>query len=160
MSDSGANRARPALDGATVERLASVAVALGTGLVLAIAVYLEPSDVGHGTHMQLGLNQCSFLTYCGLPCPMCGATTSFAMMAALRPLTAIWNQPFASLLFGMTLGAFAISSAEVFQPKRRWKRILDRIEPIEHWLAMAFLGLMGASWAWKIALMKGWITFG
>ena len=150
--------ARPVMNAATVERLISIAVALGSGLVLAIAIYLEPSEVGHGTHTQLGLGQCSFLTYSGLPCPMCGATTSFALMAALRPITAIINQPFASLLFGMTVGAFAISSAEAIQPKRRWTRILDRIEPVEHWLAGAFLVLMGLSWLWKIALMEEWIT--
>lgn len=160
MSGTETGRARSVFTAATVERLISLAITLGAGAVLATAIWLEPSQAGHGTHTQLGLNSCSFLTYSGLPCPMCGATTSFALMAALRPITAVLNQPFASLLFVMTVGAFGVSTAELVQPRRRWTRILDRIEPVEHWLAGAFLGLMGASWLWKIALMEGWITLG
>lgn len=150
---------RPVVDGATAERLISVPLALGTATVLGIALWLEPSAIGHGTHTQLGLGSCSFLTWCGYPCPMCGATTSFALMAHLHPIQALLNQPFASLLFLMTLGTLGVSTAEVVQPRRRWSRILDAIEPVETWLALAFLALMGASWAWKVALMEGWISW-
>lgn len=136
-------------DPATLERAVSGAVALGAGAVLALSVWLDPNPVGHGTHLQLGLGQCSFLTWTGHPCPMCGATTSFALMAALRPVEALWNQPFAAVLFLLTLAAFAVSTAEAAWPARRWSRLLTRLEPVEAWLAVAFLALMGAAWAWK-----------
>lgn len=141
--------ARPAISAAVVERAVSGAVSLGTGAVLGLALWLEPSAAGHGTHLQLGLGTCSFLTFTGHPCPMCGATTTFALMASLRPLDALWNQPFAAVLFLMTLFAFGVSLAEVAWPTRRWTRLLTWLEPVEHWLAGAFLLLMAVAWAWK-----------
>lgn len=133
----------------------SAALALGTGTVLGLAMWLEPSASGHSTHTQLGLSECSFLTWTGHPCPMCGATTTFALMAHLRPLEAALNQPFAALLFVLTVWVFGISVAEVVQPRSRWTRLLDWIEPVEAWLAAAFLGFMGLSWMYKIWLMAG-----
>lgn len=134
-------------------RLLSLAFAIPTGAVLAIAAWLEPSPLGHSTHTQLGLNQCSFLTLTGYPCPMCGATTSFTLMAHLRPLDALQNQPFAVLLFLMTLAVFGISVAELLQPRGRWGRLLGRIEPWEGVLAASFLIAMGLGWIYKAVLM-------
>lgn len=153
MSQEDVGRARPILDGARLERLVSVPLAIGTAAVLGVAAWLEPAVEGHGTHLQLGLGQCSFLTLTGQPCPMCGATTSFTLMAELQPITAVINQPFAALLFCMTLLVFGISVAEVIQPRRRWKRLLDAIEPVEQQLAIGFLALMGVSWIYKAWLM-------
>ena len=147
--------ARPALDPAIAVRLASAAVAIGTGTVLGLAIWLEPSAAGHGTHLQLGLGECSFLTLTGQPCPMCGATTTFALMGDLRVVAALINQPFATLLFLLTAGAFGISVAEVVQPRRRWGRLLDWIEPWEGRLAAGFLTFMGVAWIWKIYAMSG-----
>lgn len=48
--------------------------------LLATAVYLTPSSDGFGTHRQLGLAQCSFITFVGVRCPSCGMTTSWAHM--------------------------------------------------------------------------------
>ena len=77
-----------------MSRWVSASLVLGLGVVFALAALLEPSPVGHGTHTQLGLGSCSFLVATGYPCPMCGATTSFALMAHLRPFEALINQPF------------------------------------------------------------------
>ena len=35
-----------------------------------------------GTHQQLGLPPCNFVTLTGYPCPACGMTTSFALLVA------------------------------------------------------------------------------
>ena len=42
---------------------------------------LEPDPRGFGTHTQLGLRPCAFLTATGRLCPSCGMTTSYAWLA-------------------------------------------------------------------------------
>jgi hypothetical protein len=54
-----------------------VAAAFLAGL-LVVARRLEPDPRGFGTHIQLGLRPCAFLTVTGRLCPTCGMTTSFA----------------------------------------------------------------------------------
>jgi hypothetical protein len=129
---------------------------VGLGAVLALSVWLEPAIAGHGTHLQLGLNTCSFMKLTGQPCPMCGATTTFALMSDLRPIAALINQPFAALLYLLTWGAFGLSVAEVFDPRDRWNRLLAWIEPMEARLAVGFLTLMALSWIWKAAALGAW----
>ncbi len=136
------------------ERALSGVVALGTGVVLGLAVWLEPAVAGHSTHTQLGLSPCTFLSFTGYPCPMCGATTTFALMADLRPLAALSNQPFAAFLFVSTVGAFGVSLAEVLQPRGRWGRIGALLAPIEGRLAVGFLAFMALGWVYKIVAMS------
>jgi hypothetical protein len=78
------------------------AVALG---VLAIARVLEPDPSGTGTHLQLGLPPCAFLSLSGLPCPTCGLTTSFAYMARLEITHAFAVHAIGPLLFTLTLAS-------------------------------------------------------
>jgi hypothetical protein len=134
-------------------RLIPSALVLGTGGVLAVAAWLEPAAQGHATHLQLGLNPCSILSATGYPCPMCGATTTFALWAHGRPIDGLLNQPFATLLFWMTVGTFAISMAEILQPRRRWERILAWVGPRELPLVGAFVAILTISWIYKTALM-------
>lgn len=134
-------------------RVIPVVLALGTGTVLAVAAWLTPNPEGHATHLQLGLNPCTILSVTGYPCPVCGATTTFSLWAHFRPIEGFWNQPFASLLFWMTVGTFSISAAEILQPRRRWERLLAILAPYEMRLVAAFLAIMLASWAYKVVLM-------
>lgn len=48
--------------------------------LLITARWLSPSPSGLGTHLQLGLPPCAFLTITSVPCPSCGLTTAFAYM--------------------------------------------------------------------------------
>lgn len=136
-------------------RLASLGVACGIFVIFGLSALLVPAADGHGTHTQLGLGDCSFLSLTDQPCPMCGATTSFALMAHLRPLDALVNQPFAVLLFLMAAAGFGIAVAEVLDPRQRWARLSRWLEPREGWLALAFLGLMGLGWIYKVVQMGG-----
>lgn len=136
-------------------RLISLAVVIPTGSVLALAAWLEPSPDGHSTHTQLGLARCSFLTLTGHPCPMCGATTTFALMAHLRPVEAALNQPFAALLFGVTLASFAIGVAELARPVGRWERLATALRPWEGGIAAGGLVLMAMGWIYKAWRMAG-----
>ena len=134
-------------------RIISLALFLGTGTVLAIAMWLTPAPEGHGTHLQLGLYQCTFLTATGYPCPVCGATTTFTLWAHLHPLLGIINQPFASALFLLTAGTFGVSTVELVSPRGRWDKILHFVDVYELRLAVGFLVLMCGSWLYKTWLM-------
>ena len=137
----------------TISRLVSVPVVLGAGAVLALALYLDPSPLGHSTHTQLGLNTCTFLALTGQPCPMCGMTTTFSLMAHLQPLQALVNQPFGVVLFSMTAFVFGTSAAEVILPRDRWRRLGRFLAPYEGTLATIFLIGMGVGWVYKMVMM-------
>lgn len=67
-------------------RLLLVLMAIGLMAVFAIAVWIEPyrSDGAArtmSTHMQLGLPPCSMESLVGKPCPACGMTTAFSLLA-------------------------------------------------------------------------------
>jgi hypothetical protein len=135
-------------------RVASMGIVFGTGAVLGVAAWLTPADGGHATHLQLGLGRCTFLTLTGVPCPMCGMTTTFSLLAHLHPLVAIRTQPFGVVLFAMTVSAFAIAVSEVVYPTDRWRRLWKTVEPYENMLATLFLLGMGVGWMWKILVMR------
>lgn len=87
-------------------RILAAAGCLACGGVLALASWLTPSPTGEGTHTQLGLPPCGWVTAFGRPCPTCGMTTSFARAAHGQPLGAFRAQPFGLLLALGTAGAF------------------------------------------------------
>jgi len=138
-------------------RAMSLSLALSSLTALGIARWLTPSATGHGTHMELGLGQCTILSLTGWPCPMCGCTTSWALMAHGHPLSAFWNQPFGSLLFFVCVGVLAISTAEVVQPRARWSRLSRALAPWDPWIGGGALLLMFLGWIWKVALMRPWM---
>ncbi|MFO0845235.1 MAG: DUF2752 domain-containing protein [Gemmataceae bacterium] len=64
--------------------LAGVVLALTA--VFAVAAWLNPYEADGtarriATHQQLGLPPCTFAVVTGVPCPACGMTTSFALLA-------------------------------------------------------------------------------
>jgi hypothetical protein len=66
-------------------------IVVGTGLLalLAIAVYLPPSERGYGTHQKLGLPPCSFQQLFGTRCPSCGMTTAWSNTVRGRLIAAV-----------------------------------------------------------------------
>lgn len=137
-----------------VDRAISAAIGLPSLAVLGAARWVTPSPLGHSTHLQLGLGRCSFLAATGYPCPMCGMTTTFAHMAHLEPVQAVVTQPFGVFLFLGTAGLFAVSVAELVQPRGRWRRIAAWLAPYEAVLSILFLVAMGLGWAYKVAVMR------
>ncbi len=132
-------------------RWMNAGVALGALAVLAVARWLDPSPLGHATHTQLGLPGCSFLTVTGVPCPMCGATTTWSLLAHGRILEGVVNQPFGAFLFVVTVGVIGVAGAEAIQPRGRWKQLESGIRPVEPQVAIGILLAMMAGWIWKIA---------
>ena len=75
MSDSS-SQSRRALT--RTQRLLTVLLGAGIMVVFGIAAWLTPDPRGFGTHRQLGMPPCTFLTLTGVNCPHCGLTTSFS----------------------------------------------------------------------------------
>ena len=135
-------------------RASSAFVFVCSVAVLVLAAWLTPDPSGVGTHTQLGLKPCIAVSLLNLPCPMCGMTTTFSLMADLRPFEAFRNQPFGAFLFLVTTGLSVVSGLEIFFPKNRWGAILKWIEVNKSKVLLAFsFGFFGG-WLYKIAIMK------
>lgn len=104
-------------------RLEAVAVLVIAAIVLAIAWMLQPSPDGWGTHEQLFLIPCAFRWLTGLPCPMCGMTTAFALMARGEVLAALGAHVLGPLLYAATwllAGNAAVAFVRGRPPLPRW----------------------------------------
>ncbi len=142
-----------AVPAAVAVRLAGLAVALPTTIVLGLSAWLVPSPDGYGTHQQLGLAGCTMLTLTGWPCPMCGMTTTFTHLAHLHPLQAFLTQPFGLVLFAGTV-IFAVAGwIDVVTARNAVQRVMDRIMRRERFVAILLLGGMLGGWAYKCVKM-------
>ncbi len=116
--------------------------------VLAVAWSLSPAE-RFGTHRQLGLPPCGFLTMTGLPCPSCGMTTAFALVVRGRLLEAARAQPMGAILALVTIAvglACLLAAVTGRYPMINWYRV----NPVRFvwWAAAAFI----LAWAATIAL--------
>ena len=95
-----------------------LAAAAGLSGLLGLARTLEPDPRGYGTHTQLGLRPCSFLTLTGRLCPTCGMTTSFAWMMRGEVVRSWQVNPAGCLLalLSFPLVAWLIASAAANEP--------------------------------------------
>ena len=90
----------------------------GLAGLLVVARKLEPDPRGFGTHTQLGLRPCAFLTVTGRLCPTCGMTTSFAWLMRGR-IDRSWQANPAGCLYALLtvpLIAWLVLSAVANQP--------------------------------------------
>lgn len=86
--------------------------------VVAIASYLEPDASGHGTHKQLGLAGCPWITLSGKPCPTCGLTTCFSAIMHGDFALAVAAHPLGPLVFAwFAIGAMYYGSKFFFRYK-------------------------------------------
>ena len=63
-----------------------------------------------GTHVQLGLPPCGLLAATGLPCPACGLTTAFALMARGEVWASLGANAFGAPLFLLVACAVPIGA--------------------------------------------------
>ncbi len=136
-----------------VNRGIGAALFVPTATVIGIAAFLTPSPTGYGTHTKLGLGECTMLHFTGFPCPMCGMTTTFALMAHLRPVDALLNQPFGPFLFAATVAAAVVGGIDLLTGAGVWKRVLLALERFEQRIAIFMLVGLFAGWIYKILLM-------
>jgi hypothetical protein len=92
-----------------IARVAWAALAGAALSVLITARMLTPSPTGRGTHLALGLPPCGFLAWTGMPCPTCGLTTAFALLARGEILASLRAHPLGVPLFLACLAAVGVA---------------------------------------------------
>jgi len=85
------------------DRLLMACAAAGIAGVLLLARWLHADPRGFGTHEQLGFPPCLTRHYLDIPCPFCGMTTAFALMAHGRFVDAFLTQPAGAAAFVVAL---------------------------------------------------------
>lgn len=136
-----------------VNRVVGLAIAAPAWVVLGMAGSVTPDPRGFGTHTALGLGKCLMLEVTGYPCPMCGMTTTFALMAHLRPFDALLNQPFGPVLFLITLLGAVSGLVDLVTGVGLWRKLLAIMDRYEQRIAAGLLiGLFGG-WVYKVALL-------
>ncbi len=130
-------------------RLRLFLAATGAALtaLLAVAVVLRPSPLGHGTHQQLGLPPCTFEVLFHRRCPSCGMTTAWAHVVRGQ-----WIRAARANMGGTLLALAAIVAAP-------WALVCAALGRAYRWLpseramvgaGLGFLGLTLAEWAWRL----------
>lgn len=144
----------PRVSTTLTNRLVGLALLLPAGAVLGIAAWLHPDPAGVGTHRQLGLGGCIVLTLTGVPCPMCGMTTTFSLMAHGRVFDALLNQPFGVVLFVTTAVAAMVGAVDLARGRGLWRSGLGWV--LRHETRVASLILVGlfAGWIYKILVFR------
>jgi Protein of unknown function (DUF2752) len=129
-------------------RLYAGATAIAAAAIVVLAATISPAAEHMGSHRQLGLLPCGFLTITGLPCPTCGMTTAFAhtvhghWLEAVRSQLAGFLIAIATALVGLSAAVGAVTGR---YPAVNWYRV----NPTRFvwWVA----GVLVAAWAVKIA---------
>lgn len=142
-----AESARPFTRGDQIQYGVVIAIATAT---LGLARYLQPSARGFGTHEQLGLPACTFLTWTGIPCPSCGLTTSFAYAAHWHWWESFLAQPFGLLAFCLTALSIPLTSYLLYR-RIVWEQLLHARATNRTIYALLVIYLL--SWCYKIYVM-------
>ena len=128
-------------------KLNAIIAAIGCLGILAIAAYLTPDPRGFGTHEQLGLPPCISSNFLGVPCPLCGMTTSFALMAHARPADAFTAQPAGAIFFVLcvlTLAGTATVAILGYAPQHVAALVRGRR------LGIMIIALLLGAWLYKL----------
>lgn len=130
-------------------RLYAGGLFLAVAIIIGTALWLVPAKDHMGTHRQLGLLPCGFVTMTGYPCPTCGMTTAFAYAVRGQFIDSIRSQPagFALALATVIIGVCAVGAMTIGRyPAINWYRV----NPTSFVWYVA-VGLV-AAWGAKIAL--------
>lgn len=131
-------------------RVVGLVLGVPSWTVLGLAKWLDPNPQGYGTHLQLGMSECTMMHFTGYPCPMCGMTTTFALYADFRVIDALFNQPFGLVLFGTTVALAIIGALDVATGRGYWKRALAWVDRRETKVAAVLLIGMLGGWVYKV----------
>ena len=126
--------------------------------MLGMGLYLTPSADGVGTHQQLNLPPCGWLSTLGFPCPTCGCTTAVSYLSHGHLIRSFLTQPF-GFTVGL-LGAVLVPLTLVGMATGKW------IGPSMFWLGWHWrywvfgtLAVLILAWGYKIIIYHRHITF-
>lgn len=130
------------------KRVIAVVIALFCLALLLCAGSLTPSVAGHGTHEQLNLPACGLLESTGYPCPTCGMTTAFSLVARARIGEALMVQPAGAMAALATMISLVVSSYAVWTG--RIPKLAASINI--HYTFIAGTAIILLSWFWLCLL--------
>ena len=147
----GRSPARAAIAPPWVRGLSAI-LAIGCFGVLVVAWWLSPSSEGLGTHQQLGLPECGWITAANMPCPTCGMTTAFSHAAHGDLPGSFGAQPMGMLLavgaaVMVVVGGYTALTGSMLAPFL-WSMFNARVA----WILGAFALF---AWIWKIIDHRG-----
>lgn len=129
-------------------RLFMLLAAVGLVVLLALARYLQPDPSGVGTHTQLGLPPTFVMDRFGVPCPLCGMTTSWAHTTRADLGAALRAQPAGTLL--ALLAAGSVPGLLLLAFLGRYPAWVDA-EPVRLWTLRAAIAVVAVGWVYKLA---------
>ncbi|MSR69632.1 MAG: DUF2752 domain-containing protein [Phycisphaerales bacterium] len=127
-------------------------LAIGALGLLAVAAWLQPAAAGVGTHTQLGIPVCTWITTLAIPCPSCGMTTAFALAADGRLIDSLRTQPLGFLLAIATAALVVVTGYAAVTGSQLVGVVAKSLQPAGWWLLGGALLL---SWGYKILVFRG-----
>lgn len=133
-------------------RLLAAAIAVPCAVILGIAAFLTPAGAGHGTHEQLNLPECGWITMADLPCPSCGMTTAFAHAANGDLVASFITQPMGAVLAILTAMTLIVSVYVAVTGSKIASVFGQFLGRSTIWYSAAFAAL---AWGYKILSHRG-----
>jgi hypothetical protein len=123
--------------------------------VFGIALWLDPYRADGSprvmeTHLQLGMEPCTFVRVTGKPCPACGMTTSFALLVRGDLVSSLRANWVGTLLAGFCL---AFIPWGVWSAARARPLFVRSLEKGLIGVVIVLLALMMLRWAVVLALV-------
>ncbi|NLG84015.1 MAG: DUF2752 domain-containing protein [Firmicutes bacterium] len=123
-----------------------------TAGALILPFFLPPEPAGLGSHTRLFLDPCLFYRLTGLPCPLCGMTTSLGFLVRGRFFASLGAHPLGWLaFFELSVATLTILWAVV---TRRAVSVSLRVTPGQFLAAILLL------WVVRLAVWRFGLPFG
>jgi hypothetical protein len=123
--------------------------------VLGAASLMSPAASGLGTHRQLNLPECGWITLADLPCITCGMTTAFSHAVRGNLPASLLAQPLGFLLALATAMTLIVAMHTAVTGSRLPMLFARLWTPRMLWLIAA---VALAAWLFKIVTYKGWLA--